>query len=296
MLKKNKLESELDSILNNMSYEDILKYYNGLNRKFINSYPSISSINGNAEEFNNLYDVIEKVNKILIKRYNFIELVDFTNKFEILNNKYIEEVNEGNFYYYLRYYIHLKAIVDSLTKDLTYLKEHLIRFFLLYYFRKDNLEEVLIEIGVPEDSTILECLEPYIYEDNFSFYGRSLEQTFNNFIESIVNNIEYSIAEAKHYRKIKVSKEKAVNLWPEKIVLLINGLNSLVELRDSLIADYMAIKEEPYKDVLEALVEVHINLLKEADLLKEDSAEEVRTNLKEQLPTYDFKEFKLITD
>ena len=60
--------------------------------------------------------------------------------------------------------------------------------------------------------------------------------------------------------------------------------------------NYMAIKEEPYKDVLEALVEVHINLLKEADLLKEDSAEEVRTNLKEQLPTYDFKEFKLITD
>ena len=296
MFNKNKLESELGTILNNMSYEDILKYYDGLNRKFINSYPSITSINGNTEEFNNLYEVIEKVNKILVKRYKFIELVDFTNKFEILNNKYIEEVNEGTFYYYLQYYLQLKAIVDSLTKDIDYLKEHLIRFYLLYYFRKDNLEEVLVEIGVPEDSTILECLEAYIYEDNSSFYGRNLEHSFNKFIESIVKNIESSIAEAKPFRFIDVPEEKAVKIWPEKIAILINGLNSLTELKDSLIADYMAIKEEPYKDVLEVLVKVHIDLLEEVDSLTEDSAEEVRTNLKEQLPSYDFKEFRLITD
>ena len=297
MFKKN-LESELEVTLKSMSYEDLLKYYDGLNRKFINTYPSLASINGDPKRFNNLYDVLKKVNKILVKRYNYIELVDFTNKFEILNNKYIEEINEANFYYYLQYYLQLKAIVDSLAKDIQYLKEHLIRFFLVYYFRNDNLIELLIEIGVPEDSTILEDLDSYVYnEKNFSFYGRSLEHTFNKFIESIVKNIESSIAKARPFRRLEIDLEQAVNIWPEKIVILFKGLDSLAELKDNYIAEFNSIKEEPFKEAIEVLIDVHINLLKKANCYEEDSSEmEVRTNLEEHLPSYDFKEFRLITD
>lgn len=297
MLKKNKLESELANTLNNMDYEEILKYYNGLNRNFINSYPSIASINGDPEKFNSLYDVIQSVNKILFKRYNFIEAVDFINKFEILNNKYIEEVNEGNFYYYLRYYIDLKAIVESLAKDLGYLKQHLTRFYLLYKFRMEELEDTLTSLGVPEDSDILDSLESYIYnEDNSFFYGTSLEKHLNSFIEQIVNNIEDSIANLEPYTKSKIDVDvnKLKEVYPEKIVLLIKGLKELIALGLKYLEEFQSIKEEPFKEAIEVLVEVHLGLIKEANL--STSEEELRKNLEEHLPRYDFKEFKLITD
>ena len=290
------IERKRKEILLDLKPDEIEAFYDELNKKAINGLGTVKNgFTFNPDEIIKANEELKETNDILIKKYPYIECLGSSSRLNLLLDKYAEVLNEAQA---LIFYFHLKQLSNSYTSlkvHIDYLETFLTKFYFRYYFRSDLLETFLLEeLNVPED-IVLDTLEPYIYNNNF-FYGESLEKEYNSYIETIVVNIDYYIANVDKYLKFNITPSAYEE---EDVVNLLEDIVKLQSFTNDLIKRYENLKLNPFEVAINVVAEVRTdfinNLLDETNVdLEKRTVEELKEVLLDIAPSYNFESFEFI--
>ena len=100
----NKLNKDYEEILSGLSFEEIVAYYRNINKKMLETYPSLHCNKWNIEKHNKLFDSVEEATNVFKTKYPLIDVVNYVTKVEELEDKYLKE--------------HDLAVYKLLTSDL----------------------------------------------------------------------------------------------------------------------------------------------------------------------------------
>ena len=91
MANLNKINKDYEEILSGLSFEEIVTYYRNVNKKMLETYPTLNSNKWNIKEHNKLFDSVEEATDIFKVKYPLISVVKYATIFEEMENKYLEE-------------------------------------------------------------------------------------------------------------------------------------------------------------------------------------------------------------
>ena len=66
MANLNKINKEYNEILSGLTYEEIVAYYRNINKKLLETYPSLDSHKWNVKEHNKLFTSIEEATFLIL--------------------------------------------------------------------------------------------------------------------------------------------------------------------------------------------------------------------------------------
>ena len=284
MANLNKINKDYEEILSGLSFEEIVAYYRNINKKMLETYPSLKCNKWNIEKHNKIFDSVEEATEVFKKRYPSINVVNYLTKFEELEDKYLKEHD-------LAVYKLLSSDIVTLTTSIGFIVNGLIQDFTHIYFYYDYVTHIgtnilRIELDIPKE--LLEPLEPYFYnENNSSFYGAKALSFLNDNIEVNFKVLEMYIESFNDYRKLSYSE----NL-PEDLVEVLEMFNEAYDSGAEAIKEFEELKSNPFKKAIEIEAEIRTK-----DSIFNYTEEDLAIFLESKLasaPKYNFETFELI--
>ena len=280
-----RINKDYEEILSGLSYEEIVAYYRNINKKLLETYPSLDSHKWNIEEHNKLFTSIEEATKVFKNKYPSINIVKYLTKFEELETKYLEEIELAIYKLLASGIVNLTSSIKFLIKDILSDFSHIY----LYYEYATSIGTYILkeELNVPEE--LLEPLEPYFYNrNNSSFYGAKAISYLNDNIEINFQVLEMYINAFKDYRKLDFNAEE----FTEETVEFLELYNKHYDLGVKAIEELEGIKEEPFRTAIEISVDV-MKKHEEESVLKHNF-EKILEHKLASAPKYNFETFELI--
>lgn len=287
MANLNKINKDYEEILSGLSFEEIVAYYRNINKKMLETYPSLKCNKWNIEKHNKIFDSVEEATDVFINKYPLINVVKYATKFEELEDKYLKEHD-------LAVYKLLTSDIVTLATSIKYIVKELIQDFshiYLYYnsvtFANTGMYFFKEELNVPEE--LLEPLEPYFYnmKNNSSFYGAKALSYLNDNIEVNFQVVEMYIEAFNDYRRLDFNSKEL----PEDLVEVIEMFNKAYDSGAEAIEEFEELKLNPFKTAIEIEAKVRTK-----DNFLNYTEEEIQSFIESELasaPKYNFEEFKL---
>ena len=288
MANLNKINKDYEEILSGLSFEEIVAYYRNINKKMLETYPSLNCNNWNIEEYNKLFDSVEEATDVFKVKYPLINVVKYATKFEELEDKYLKEHDLAVYKLLTSDLVTLttsiKFIVNGLLQDLT----HIYLYYNSVTFANTGMYIFKEELNVPEE--LLEPLEPYFYnmKNNSSFYGAKALSYLNDNIEVNFKVIEMYIEAFNDFRRLDFNSKEL----PEKLVGVLERYNTAYDSGVEAIEKFEELKSNPFKTAVEVVAEVRTK-----DNFLNYTEEEIQSFIESELasaPKYNFETFELI--
>ena len=286
MANLNKINKDYEEILLGLSFEEIVAYYRNINKKMLETYPSLDSHKWNIEKHNKLFYSVEEATDVFKTKYPLINVIKYGTKFEELETKYLKELDLATYKLLASGIITLTTSIKFLIKDILSDFSHIY----LYYEYATSIGTSILkeELNVPEE--LLEPLEPYFYNrNNSSFYGAKAISYLNENIEINFQVLEvYLKAFNDNYRRLEFNAEE----FTEETVEFIELYNKHYDSGVKAIEELEGIKEEPFRTAIEISVEV-MKKHEEESVLKHNF-EKILEHKLASAPKYNFETFELI--
>lgn len=309
----NQLERDKKEVLLNMNKDEIMAYFDNISKKQIATYPKITKegiTEFNYNEYKKLDEILDESIRIIGSKYNNIKFFPIHSKYIELNELYDENLIMGNVLFLERILFIVYHFVKSIQKDLYLLEEHLTLSYFRYFFKFHDIKEVLKIADVPEEQ--IKAIQDLFIKENPELFNTPIEDTFNIFIESIVEDLEENIELLKKYDNYEEDSLEALrNLtskgYPEVIIEVHESIYNLIAYGNDLIELYEELKANPFSEGNEIIIEEYVNVVFDENISDLDSFEESLTDEKDirifnclkegfssDVPKYDFKEFRII--
>lgn len=296
MINLKEINKKRKEILLDLNPDEVLLLFKEINKKVVESLGNYENgFKWNIEDINKANDELNDLEIILSEKYPNIHGLTASTRLEAVVKKYIESEDEIKALIFNIHFERFLGYTKTLETNISYLEGVLIKYYMKYKFRANDLERMLIdELNVPED-IVLDTLEPYIYYNN-KFYSNSLENMFNSFIKALVENIEYDIDNLKPLLAVDL---EPTNYNTEHITKIVEGIVQIKILADSLIKRYYDVLSNPFGKAInieaEVKNELFNKLLKEHDPNYEGKTiEEEKEIILPKAPSYNFDTFELI--
>ena len=130
MANLNKINKDYEEILSGLSFEEIVAYYRNINKKMLETYPSLNCNKWNIEKHNKIFDSVEEATDVFITKYPLINVVKYATKFEELEDKYLKEHD-------LAVYKILTSDLVTLTSSIGFIYNSILSDLLHIYFYYD---------------------------------------------------------------------------------------------------------------------------------------------------------------
>lgn len=260
------LEKDYNEILLGLSFEEIAEYYKQLNRKLINTYPSMDSILWNAEEQKSILNTINDVTSVLKTKYPKINLTNISSRYMELLDKYLTELDVA--YYKLSYekLFNIGINIQSIIKN--------IHFFLITTYNNYVYEKEAKQLGIKPEVDIIS------------------KSSVNDFLKMQVKEIEANINLFEDYfSEINISSVYYAIDVPEEVKTVISKYNELYSNCSSLVEEYKELKVNPFKQAIIFDVEVAI---KTSSYYTEEDYSRLLEEKTASAPKYNFETFELI--
>jgi len=293
-----RLNRDYEEILSGLSFEEIVTFYRNLNKKMLETYPSLNSNKWNVEEHNKIFNSVEEATDVFKTKYPLINLVNYATKFEELQDKYLDEHD-------LAVYKLLTSKIVTLTTSINFLVNSILAELTSiynYYDYSIHIGTSILkeELNVPEE--LLEPLEPYFYnKDNSSFYGATAINSSNRSINTNFKVIEFYIESFNDFKRIKFNPEDVTEDLAEVLTMYNKAYDSGKEAIDK----FEELKKEPFKLAVKISVEVAEKMDKKANeravellgseayIINRDYEALYKSTLA-SAPKYNFETFELI--
>ena len=279
-----RINKDYEEILSGLTYEEIVAYYRNINKKLLETYPSLDSHKWNIEEHNKLFDSIEEATIVFKRNFPLINVVKYHAKFEELEEKYLNEHDLG---VYKLLTANLNNLATSIALGVNEILLDLTSIYHYYnYINHIGTYILKTELDVPEE--LLEPLKPYFNNrNNSSFYGATALNYLNEHIRVNFIITENYISVFNDYKRLNFDVEDV----PEELVEVLNTYNKFYDLGTESIKKFEEVKETPFKKAIEL----------EAETRTENNyfnytEEEIEKFIESELasaPAYNFNEFKL---
>lgn len=261
-----KLNKDYEEILLGLSYEEIVEYYKQLNRKLINTYPSMDSILWNNEEQKSILNNIHDVTSVLKAKYPNINLTNVSSRYKELLDKYLTELDVAFYKIAYERLFNLAINIESVLKNLFFF---LITTYNNYVYKLES-EELGLKTNI----------------ENIS------EGAINTFIEMQVKEIENSIKIFNDsFSEIIIDKVYYSSEVPEDLKTTISKYNDLYSKCSSLVEEYKELKSNPFKQAVIFDVEVAIE---NSSYYTEEDYSRLLEEKTASAPKYNFETFELI--
>lgn len=282
MANINKINKDYEEILSGLTFEEIVAYYRNINKKMLETYPTLTSNKWNIEDHNKLFDSVEEATEIFKAKYPLISIVKYATIFEELENKYLEEHDLAVYKLLATNIVDLSSsiglLVNSIVHDLT-------SIYTYYdYVKHIGTYALKYELDVPEE--LLEPLEPY-FNNSSSFYGAKALSYFNHNIQVNFKILEMYIEAFNNNRRINFNAEEL----PEDLVEVLTMFNKAYDSGIASIKTFKELKEEPFKKAIE--FEYSVRTKTNPDYTEEDKEKFIESKLA-SAPKYNFETFELI--
>lgn len=261
-----KLNKDYEEILLGLSYEEIVEYYKQLNRKLINTYPSMDSILWNNEEQKSILNNIHDVTSVLKAKYPNINLTNVSSRYKELLDKYLTELDVAFYKIAYERLFNLAINIESVLKNLFFF---LITTYNNYVYKLES-EELGLKTNI----------------ENIS------EGAINTFIEMQVKEIETNIKIFNDsFSEITIDKVYYSSEVPEDLKATISKYNDLYSKCSSLVEEYKELKVNPFKQAVIFDVEVAIET---SSYYTEEDYSRLLEEKTASAPKYNFETFELI--
>lgn len=283
-----RINKDYEEILSGLTYEEIVAYYRNINKKLLETYPSLDSHKWKIEEHNKLFDSIENATKVFKKKYPSINIVKYATKLEELEDKYLKEQDLATYKLLTSDIVTLTTSIRFLVKDVLADFSHIYFYYEHITFSNLGMYTFKEELNVPEE--LLEPLEPYFYnmKNNSTFYGAKALSYLNDNIEVNFKVLEMYINAFNDYRKLDFNPEE----FTEETVEALELFNKVYDSGVKAIEEFEEIKKNPFKKAIEITIEVY----KKTDndfTVKRDYKKLYEEKLA-SAPKYNFETFELI--
>lgn len=288
MVNLNKINKDYEEILSGLSFEEIVTYYRNVNKKMLETYPTLNSNKWNIEEHNKLFDSVEEATDIFKKQYPLINIVKYATKLEELELKYLEE-HDLAVYKLLAYaLVNLSTSITHIVRDMLLDLTHIYLYYDSITFANMGMYTLKEEVNVPEE--LLEPLEPYFYnmKNHNSFYGAKALSFLNDNIQVNFEVLELYIKDFNKKCRINFNAEEV----PEDLVEVLEIYNNAYDSGAKAINRFEELKKNPFKTAIEITVESMKKIEEKSEFIKHDYDKILESKLAEA-PKYNFTTFEL---
>ena len=288
MVNLNKINKDYEEILSGLSFEEIVTYYRNVNKKMLETYPTLNSNKWNIEEHNKLFNSVEEATDIFKKQYPLINIVKYATKLEELENKYLEE-HDLAVYKLLAYaLVNLSNSISHIVHDILMDLTHIYLYYDSITFANMGMYTLKEEVNVPEE--LLEPLEPYFYnmKNHNSFYGAKALSFLNDNIQVNFEVLELYIKDFNKKCRINFNAEEV----PEDLVEVLEIYNNAYDSGAKAINHFEELKKNPFKTAIEITVESMKKIEEKSEFIKHDYDKILESKLAEA-PKYNFTTFEI---
>ena len=284
-----KINKDYEEILSGLSYEEIVAYYRNINKKLLETYPSLDSHKWKIEEHNKLFDSIEEATKVFKKKYPLINIVNYAIKFNELEDKYLEEHDLAVYKLLTSDIVTLTSSIGFIVKDILSDFSHIYLYYDSIIFANHGMYIFKEELNVPEE--LLEPLEPYFYnmKNNSSFYGAKALSYLNDNIKVNFQVLEMYINAFNDFRRLDFNPED----FTEETVEVLELFNKSYDSGVKYIEEFEEIKRNPFKMAIEIEAEVRTKDSSYFDYTEEEVEKFIESKLA-SAPKYNFETFELV--
>lgn len=288
MANLNKINKDYEEILSGLSFEEIVAYYRNINKKMLETYPSLNCNKWNIERHNKIFDSVEEATDIFIAKYPLINVVKYATKFDELEEKYLKEHDLAVYKLLTSDVVTLATSIKYIVKEILQDLSHIYLYYTSVTFANTGLYFLKEEVNVPEE--LLEPLEPYFYnmKNNSSFYGAKALSYLNDNIEVNFQVVEMYINAFNDYRRLNFNSKEL----PEDLVEVVEMFNKAYDSGAEAIKEFEELKVNPFKTAVEVVAEVRTK-----DNFLNYTEEEIQSFIESELakaPKYNFETFELI--
>lgn len=288
MANLNKINKDYEEILSGLSFEEIVAYYRNINKKMLETYPSLNCNKWNIERHNKIFDSVEEATDIFIAKYPLINVVKYATKFDELEEKYLKEHDLAVYKLLTSDVVTLSTSIKYIVKEILQDLSHIYLYYTSVTFANTGLYFLKEEVNVPEE--LLEPLKPYFYnmKNNSSFYGAKALSYLNDNIEVNFQVVEMYINAFNDYRRLDFNSKEL----PEDLVEVVEMFNKAYDSGAEAIKEFEELKVNPFKTAVEVVAEVRTK-----DNFLNYTEEEIQSFIESELakaPKYNFETFELI--
>lgn len=288
MVNLNKINKDYEEILSGLSFEEIVTYYRNVNKKMLETYPTLNSNKWNIEEHNKLFDSVEEATDIFKVKYPLINVVKYATKLEELELKYLEEHDLAVYKLLASDLVTLSTSIKFIVNDMLLDLTHIYLYYDYISFANMGLYIFKEELDVPEE--LLEPLEPYFYnmKNHNSFYGAKALSYLNDNIQINFKVLEMYIEAFNRNSRINFNAEEV----PEELVEVLGIYNNAYDSGAEAINLFEELKKNPFKKAIEISVESMKKTEEKPEFFKPDYDKILESKLA-NAPKYNFTTFEL---
>jgi len=246
--------------VNNLSADELNELYEALNKKYIDTLPSLEH-NGFKNEFDEIDQTIKDINNILAAKYPSIKGVNMSFRCLALFDKYLNTVQQAHIYEGYLLINHSGATVALLLGDIEYLLNK-------------------------------------IYLDYKTGAAHSEYYLLNDLIKMKWATLWGYLDGLEKFNYIDLNTYEAAGEVPPEHITLIKKFNNSLKLLNELKDDVLYLKECPFHGMLKTHAQLIFNKLQEDPETPNyyKDVEAAFNYLKEHAPGYDFVNFEFVAD